>query len=160
MILNDKTVIIKVEASACGYYSGATEEGHMFLPKEIITDEEIKDISNIKMFVYGLDGKHSEDKVEINVIESNIKDIFKKENYGEGLNEKIDEEIFGIIMQEDKFNKVSKFDSLIKRLINENKKIENVKLEEDLSVGNKVIPIGTEIRYSLEIDTKKLEINI
>ena len=70
--------LVKISAGACGYYSDATYEDNIFIRKE--TYEKVKeDIKNIKMYIYELDGKHSEVQAEIEVNEYTEEELTNEE---------------------------------------------------------------------------------
>ena len=69
--------LVKISAGACGYYSDATYEDNIFIRKE--TYEKVKeDVENIEIYIYELDGKHSEVEAEIDITEYTEEDLATK----------------------------------------------------------------------------------
>lgn len=69
--------LVKISAGVCGYYSDATYEDNIFIAKE--TYEKVKeDVKKIEIYIYELDGKHSECEAEIDITEYTEEDLLTK----------------------------------------------------------------------------------
>lgn len=84
--------LVQINAYAEGYYSGQTHEENVFITKE--SYEKVKeDVGAIEIYVYDLDGKHSEVESDITIIELTEEELLEMdlnvENDGEDLYYKV-----------------------------------------------------------------------
>lgn len=66
--------LVRIEGYACGYYSDAEWNDQMYLTEE--SYEKVKDyVDDLDIYVYELDGKHSETQADIDVTIVDEKDF-------------------------------------------------------------------------------------
>jgi|GEM_PF-5945352 len=114
---------VRLSVDVTAYYSGNTYYEEVFLPKEVW--DEIKDEMSMYIYIYELDGKHSEVKAEIDVEEFNENELVTylpdQENDGEDLFYHIYE-----YLDENKYND--------EYLLNVQEEVENLRQVETLTI--------------------------
>ena len=114
---------VRLSVDVTAYYSGNTYYEEVFLPKEVW--DEIKDEMPMYIYIYELDGKHSEVKAEIDVEEFNENELVTylpdQENDGEDLFYHIYE-----YLDENKYND--------EYLLNVQEEVENLRQVETLTI--------------------------
>ena len=154
MIFTKDTVIVKVEATAEGYYSNAVAYGKIFLPEDLFSKyTSIDSVENRKFGVYELDGKHSYTPGEYSVTTGSIEQFVNEIDEHENSQQDSLLEIFAKLLKMD-WSDLKNFNETIDNLSKQETK--TVTLSHPTVVEQSVLPKGTKLTYTA-VSTDNLE---
>lgn len=121
--VNKDTVMVKIEGIATAYYSGATAQGRVFVPKSEI---DMDYFEGIDFSVSELDGKHSETQGEITFTEGTLEHFVNNEDLSKN-NDSFDSMLSLVVERLDEDIDYDSFEEL-------NTEISNMSIREKISV--------------------------
>ncbi len=150
MILTRDTKIVVVSAYACGYYSGSEAGGDAIITPEL-AEKNKEGISSMEIYVYDLDGKHSQCEADIEChtmtieqyalnyeLYNNIEVLYK---IGDTCD--LDNHTLDFL---DKLNSIVK--KLAREVISETTK--NIIFDKDYNINNEIVPKGTVATFNVK----------
>ena len=158
MKFNKNSKVVRISAFAEGSYSGATAYGELYIPYEYYEKNKEK-LKELSVYVDELDGKHSGIECHMNFAYFTIEEVLKmEENRNENRN--IDGNLF------DNFCDDLRLDGIESEMIEDFSdgllglekmyaiEEKEIVLSQDTIIEGMMIPEGTIIKYSVNIDNE------